>query len=290
MPKTLNIDMTYKEFAADLFWSYDLDPEYPAAAYTIQDDDMRKRFVLGYGYFYHLGCAAAVAEQPSHKFFKACRKGVEAKWPRGRQHRHWRGIQAHKTLDGLELYRTPEKVIDTMLSYKTFPQADKAMAAFPFFGPGTRWKMADMGERILQLPIKFPVEGSSYGIFKGTIGPRTGASFILTGDSKNDITDEQLNSLIYKMMGEFKNMRVPPYQDRAPNIQEIETLFCKYKAHCYGGYPLGDDSFLNLSEPLQVKSDLGTQMALDSFTYLRHLDEVTDYEPYTSMLATNRQK
>jgi len=39
----------------------------------------------------------------------------------------------------------------------------------------------------------------------------------------------------------MKKYKAPPWFDRPLNIQEAETILCKYKSHTHGHYPVGKD-------------------------------------------------
>ena len=43
------------------------------------------------------------------------------------------------------------------------------------------------------------------------------------------------------LLGEFSGFKAPPLSDRAVNIQEVETVLCKWKSHMNGHYPLLND-------------------------------------------------
>jgi hypothetical protein len=40
----------------------------------------------------------------------------------------------------------------------------------------------------------------------------------------------------------FKKFNAPGGTPRPVNVQEVETIFCKYKSHLKGHYPLGKDT------------------------------------------------
>jgi hypothetical protein len=56
--------------------------------------------------------------------------------------------------------------------------------------------------------------------------------------------------------GKFK---APPDFTRPVNVQEIETVFCKYKSPLKGHYPLGKDT-LELHHSLAGWGDLAEQL------------------------------
>ena len=249
----MKVDINYKKFGADLINTFDLDPIYPMAAMSIGDERVMKRFLLAYWCYYDAGVSAYVAEQPSKDFYRIMLHGLGT-WPRGMERRHFRGEQAARALDGLLAYGGPEKVVDAMTQHRTFQGISRAVQAFTGFGPWISWKIADMAERVLQYPIKF--NDANLGIYKD---PRQGAAFILTGDKTYKIADEQLDDVVKFMLVDFQHFKAPPYNDRPVNVQEIETILCKYKAHCYGHYPMGNDSY-HVEKSLNGWGDLSVQM------------------------------
>ena len=250
----LVIDCTYEEFGADLLDTYDLDPIYPMAAMTIQDDEaMLKRFCLAYWCYYDAGVSSYVAEHASKDFYKLMSEGLKD-WPRGMERRHFRGQAAIDSIKGLRNFGTPERVVDYMINGNTFQDISMHVQAFKLFGPWISWKIADMAERVLQIPVDF--SDSNLGIYKD---PRKGAAFIAKVDKEYPITDDELDDVVNMMLDEFHEFSAPPYQDRPVNVQEVETILCKYKAHCYGFYPMGNDSY-HVSKSLDDWGDLAQQM------------------------------
>jgi hypothetical protein len=69
-----------------------------------------------------------------------------------------------------------------------------------------------------------------------------------------------------------ENLLAPPFQDRPINIQEVETVLCKYKAHCYGFYPYGNDT-VHVAKALDGWGDLAQSMlsVLKKFTVYKEL-------------------
>jgi hypothetical protein len=246
------MDVSYYDFGVDLLTSYDLDPIYPMVAIANISEKIMKRWLLAYWCYYHAGVSSRIAE--SNDFYEAMWQGVYQKWPRGMERRYFYGDTAKNALYGLKAYGTPEQVVDRMTQHRTFQDVNKAVQEFSGFGPWIAWKIADMAERVLQIDIDF--SNSELGIYKD---PVKGAAFIEFGDKNYPITTDELNCVVSRLESEFSVYKAPPYQDRPVNIQEVETILCKYKAHCYGFYPFGNDTF-HIAKGLKGWGDLATQM------------------------------
>lgn len=236
------IDMSWQDMGYDMIVTQDLDPIYTILAASDMPEDMLKRWLLAYWCYYHAGVASYVAEGGLHRFYDRMWEGsgiddISKKWPRGMERRYFYGQQAANLLNGLEDYGDPEKVVDVMTCHTDFMSVFTNVKSFTGFGPWMGWKIADMAERVLCYDVDF--SNSEIGIYKD---PVMGAAFILTGDKNYDISADELASVVSDMDSQLSYLKAPPYYDRPVNIQEIETVLCKYKAHCYGFYPLGNDT------------------------------------------------
>ena len=109
----------------------------------------------------------------------------------------------------------------------------------PSFGPWIAFKVADLLERVLGYSIDF--SDCAMGVYDE---PRRSAALILTGDADAPITNEDLTRLMSQMLQKqhLGKALAPPRRDRSVNVQEAETVLCKYKAHVNGHYPLGKDT------------------------------------------------
>jgi len=76
--------------------------------------------------------------------------------------------------------------------------------------------------------------------------PRKGAGLILTGDQEEEITDADLKLVVQELQKKLGHHNAPPWlttrKPRKVNIQEIETVLCKYKSHVNGHYEPGKDT------------------------------------------------
>lgn len=112
------------------------------------------------------------------------------------------------------------------------------------FGPWAAWKMADLAERVLGVPIDF----SEVQFNKIYEYPLKEIMMVASEDEsrwkellRNDDLFQTCMERAMPLFGEALKMKAPPQRDRLVNYQEIETLFCKYHSHAYGHYKPGHD-------------------------------------------------
>lgn len=266
------IDISWQDMGYDMIATQDLDPIYTIAAASNMGDDMLKRWLLAYWCYYHAGVSSYVAEGKPGQFYDRMWEGSGLdggdKWPRGMERRYFYGQQAANLLNGLEGYGGPEKIVNAMTNHYDFQSIASAVEGFTGFGPWMAWKVADMAERVLCYDVDF--SNSEIGIYKD---PVMGAAFILTGDKSYDISSEELASVVDDMESQLSHLKAPPYYDRPINIQEIETVLCKYKAHCYGFYPLGNDTH-HIHKGFEKRDwgDLAEELHNHLYTYASHME------------------
>lgn len=231
------------DFGRALIETRDLDPVYEAVAYAGLSGAERARLCVAYWLFYHLGFSASASEQEGADFWRFLRNAL-AGAPRGAERRHFRGEKAAEALAILSLkYPRPESLVEELFE----PYSDEPLVPFsvvrnralrlPQFGPWIVWKLADMGERCLGIPVDF--SGADLGIYRD---PRQGAALLMHGDWTVPISDDGLAAVVKRMSAALAGLLAPPLDNRRPNVQEVETVLCKFKSHVKGHYPLGKDS------------------------------------------------
>lgn len=252
----------YKAFGRDLLDTFDLDPIYPMLALSTIDANTLKRWLLAYWCYYAAGPSSWVAEQKD--FYAAMLEGM-AYFPRGHERRHFRGHTAVNAINGLKQFGKPEAVVDAMTMHKSVKDVRQAVQQFWGFGPWISWKIADMAERVLNYDVDF--SNTNLYIFKD---PVKGAALVMFGDQEHAITEEELGVVIDKTLAMHRKHLAPPYLDRRLNVQEVETILCKWKSHMNGHYSLGTDSF-EIAEGLKDWGDLASDM-------YKNLKQSTAYE------------
>ena len=56
------------------------------------------------------------------------------------------------------------------------------------------------------------------------------------------ITDSEVREEFAFWVQHWRRRKAPPFHDRPVGVQEVETIFCKWKSHVKGHYPLGKDT------------------------------------------------
>lgn len=190
-------------------------------------------------------------------------------WPRGAERRHFRGANAVGPMSYLkERYKDASAAVLGMMgvpvakalkhfdlpSDMTFKTVSSAVQTHPGFGPWMAFKIADMGERVLGFGVDFsncelgiykdPRQGAAVAYGEASISDPNGlvAEWQQNGEPwKYPITDAELALTVAHYVKVFSKFK-PPGGGRKVNVQEVETIFCKYKSHLKGHYPLGKDT------------------------------------------------
>lgn len=267
--------MSILTFGEALLSTGDLDPVYLAIQNAQLEEPELHRLCLAYWCFYSLGTAAYIAHHGktpkkfwtlmwmaahNDEFYKDLPTYGKADkpWPRGAERRHFRAANATGPIRYLaDNYRDASAVVRAMAlmdephtDYVTFSDVAKVVESHPGFGPWMSFKIADMCERVLNYDVDF--SNCELGIYKD---PRQGAAvgFLelestehLRGVYKLDpwaypISNEELKQTVAHYVKAFKKFS-PPGGGRKVNVQEVETIFCKYKSHLKGHYPMGKDT------------------------------------------------
>lgn len=261
--------MSIEEFGAQLLRTGDLDPVYIAIHKAQLDRPTLHRLVLAYWCFYSLGAAALLASYKKADDYWDVMKEAAAytprdttarPWPRGGERRHYRGYQARASMAEL-VDKYPKGADDavhgfmgvqTTVSGRTYGSVAKAARSHRGFGEWIAFKVADMGDRVLGWDVNF--DDCHLGIYKD---PRQGAALAWyegafdRGEAQDTtwqqtpweypISDRQLEDVVTDYIWRFRKHKAPPNGDRKVNVQEIETIFCKYKSYRKGHYPPGKD-------------------------------------------------
>lgn len=273
MAKCPDNPCSFKYFGDELIKSEDLDPVYVALVKANLGDNALKRMLLAYWCYYSLGTASRIVDAGPDKFYEAMWQAHYEKWPHGFERRYFYGDMAKNTINGLEEFGSPAKVVDKMTMHGTFDELNKAALSFYGFGMWMGWKIGDMAERVLRYDVDF--SNSSLGIYKD---PVMGAALLLYGDKHHSLVDGDLVDCCKWLDEDFAEHKSPPHYDRTFNIQEGETVLCKYKAYYYGQYYVGKD-IKEIAEGLEHAHELGCDLAQHVLACVpKHY--VCDSDPY----------
>jgi hypothetical protein len=249
--------LSYKQFGKILLLTGDLDPVYVMLTNSGLHKDVLARWCLAYWMFYHCGVASKIAAQPSKEFFNKALELFDSGCPRGTERRHFRGAKARKAIRELRKLSDnhPEWIVGFVFGEinnqkarvtrtdrrMSFTDVSRRVLELPQFGPWMAFKVADMGERVLGYDVCF--DDCELSMYKD---PIKGAALVTFGDQEHEMEARHVKKCVTKLIGEFGQLEAPPLVKgkwgRGVNLQEIETILCKYKSHVNGHYPPGKDS------------------------------------------------
>jgi hypothetical protein len=226
------------EFAKPLVTSRDLDPLYVALWEAQLTRKQLCKWLLAYWCYYHAGVSSWASEQSD--FYGAlehiARSGTD--YPRGSERRHFRGELAIRSVAALKERGSAEKIIDWLC---TESKAYTVMARVKLmygFGEWISWKVPDMLERLGMAPIRFEEDDVAL-MFKSSL---EGAQMTYESYCHESTPESPLVWAHRYVLKRLPRMLAPPRFERVLNVQETETIFCKWKSHVGGHYPLGKDS------------------------------------------------
>lgn len=241
-------------FGEHLIVSGDLDPVYLALVDAKLDPTYLKRWMLVYWTFYHCGVASYIADAPTLDAFwdrwRVAALNVEptpfgARWPRGHERRHMRGANAEKCWEAMmgRYGFAPERFVDVCVPGPTSCRdVIKRVRDHVQFGPWIGFKVADMTERVLGIPVDF--KHAEVFIFDD---PKKAALLFWRLSQNQPVgakpRDEArvLELAVHFLTESFSALKAPPRYDRPIGLQEVETVLCKWKSHLNNHYPINND-------------------------------------------------
>lgn len=224
------------EFATLLLVSDDIDPLYNILNGVDFSEYDRDKWLVAYWCFYHAGLACQAVDSKDYwTFMKRVAAGGK-EFPRGTERRHFRGMIAKKSVAYLQhTFIHPTNFMTWLVEAGPSATAvmDRVTEVYGF-GQWIKWKVADMIERLGISPLEFD-ESNLDDMF---ISSRQGA--LKTCETEG--LEQTLLAAHRYVMNEVGDYKAPPLYDRLVNVQETETIFCKWKSHLSGHYPIGKDT------------------------------------------------
>lgn len=252
--------LAIEQFGRHLFESNDLDPIYNALWKINRIENgwgnpQLYRWLLAYWCFYHSGVASYISQFQSQQYWDMMLVAAKneapsptgQRWPRGHERRHFRGGQAIQAISELAArYPSPEWMVEYVAGEGgQYEALANRVQEHRGFGPWISWKVADMTDRVLGLSIDFKEKE----VFMFT--DPTKAALMLwrqrmklpegTRPKDNAAQATIIHAIVEYLQLEFANYKAPPDYRRIVNLQEIETVLCKWKSHMNGHYPLWND-------------------------------------------------
>lgn len=245
-----------EDFGRHLITSGDLDPVYVALKNMPIGPKQRARWLIAYWCFYHCGAASHLSEHGGMDFWRQMMTAaineqetpVGGRWPRGHERRHARGEQGIGMVQDLrERYGSePEKMVLDMEAKAKGGILFKDMASIvkthKLFGPWIAFKVCDMLERVCGAPVNF--DEAAVFMFKD---PMKAAEMLyrerhgITDPNVRVKMDRVVHPIVEHLKSTFTDLKAPPLGDRPIDLQEVETVLCKWKSHMNGHYPLFND-------------------------------------------------
>jgi hypothetical protein len=173
---------------------------------------------------------------------------VGGRWPRGHERRHFRAAIAMDSCTDLQRRYgdMPEDMVSFIVSGGTpltMRIVSERAQQHRGFGPWIGFKIADMIDRVLGVGVDF--DQAAVFMFKDPERAammlweqREAIKYPATAKPKREAI---LNAVAGYLINHFKDHTAPPLSDRPINIQEVETILCKWKSHMNGHYPLYND-------------------------------------------------
>ncbi len=233
------------QFAEELIKTQDLDPVYTILHHAEFPDEKLHRWLVAYWCFYNVGTASVLSEIKDKDFWMVLNDAtVGTVFPRGTERRHFRGENALKSVADLRSRASTA----TELIRSLIPQ-NKSIGALAMmsrvqdwngFGPWIAFKVSDMIERLGLARVEFKPEH----IFNMFDSPRKGAELFYKnhlGTAEEYKGESSWVHVYIELTGHLINYTAPPGFERPINIQEVETVLCKYKSALSGHYNVGKD-------------------------------------------------
>ena len=219
------------------------------------DRDWLRRFLMSYWSCYSVGASWWISQHEGLNFWRWLHTAAQneigpdkvgacdmERWPRARERRHWRGQKCVDSVNSLcKRFPRPE---DAVLSLENLPgrinlrAVELEVTTWPQFGPWIAFKAADMLERVVGVPVEFPNTVTS--MYRD---PKKGAEMAVPF-----IGNVQSQGVTEVLLHAYQDMDAPPGGDRKVNVQEVETVLCKWKSARNGHYHIGADTASHLRE------------------------------------------
>lgn len=225
-------------FGEALLERNDLDPIYGMLNETYLSQEKLYGWLLAYWSFYHSGTASLIVDSPNYwETYKAACESKE--FPRGHERRHFRAKIAYQSyLDLSNKFPNSYWAVESLKSAKTLAEVTERVKTWYGFGDWIAFKVADMLERLAVAPIEFEVD--RVFLFDS---PRKGAQILWTYLKGNDNYPKPVDLANWASDYIVSNISryAPPRYERKINVQEAETILCKWKSYLSGHYKIGED-------------------------------------------------
>lgn len=223
----------------------DHDPLYAALGQWDVKGSRLRRFMLAYWCCYSVGASWWLSQHSGTRFWEQLTIAAHnvkpsplgGRWPRAHERRHWRGDKCVNSVLWLaDRFKHPEEAVLSLEAARSLGDVNRLMD-WPQFGPWIAFKAADMLERVLGTDILFPEELIT--LYKD---PREGAEMAATIMDPQDEAGFGPQDVVSTMLFAYSGIIAPGRPGRGCNIQEVETVLCKWKSARKGHYFIGKDT------------------------------------------------
>jgi hypothetical protein len=234
------------DFGQQLLTTGDLDPVYIVVWNADLEHKQLKRWLLAYWCYYNCGTSCWIADAPTQDQYwqRMADAAASKEYPRGHERRHFRGELSKRSVAWLFSVGV-DRLFDQLCSEPTTTSKETIQRVKTWYGFGDwiAFKVADMLERLGLVKVKFDYE--SLKLFDS---PQEGAERMVDWYLANGLKphgwqpEGRLTTWAVQTIVEaFKRYPAPPDGDRFFNIQEAETVLCKWKSYLNGHYKIGED-------------------------------------------------
>lgn len=272
------------DFGKLLLKSGDLDPVYILLKQTEFTPDQLKRWLIAYWCYYDVGVATYLSEFTGHSFWDKMLEAAKnetsppigGRWKRGKERRHARGAQGLRMVSDLSrLYGgNPEQMVDYIVGgAPSYEETSKRIMSHAQFGPWISFKICDMIDRVLGVKIDF----TNAAVFMFADPKKAAVMFWRESQGFGENVkpkDENLviEQVVEYLAAQFTGFKAPPLSDRAVDLQEIETVLCKWKSHRNKHYPPLND-LIEIADSLRPWVEAENATAAMMFSVLRKLQK-----------------
>lgn len=288
--------LSVNEFGRALVVTGDLDPIYLMLEGAQLDRAALQRWCLAYWMFYHAGVASHLSEMEGSDFWESVEAGLHqdpfddgntnllhnrapaavgllssGQFPRGTERRHFRGKAADQSVAYLvkRFGRNEPEMPASSLDFRhnhsfgkvlQYTAVARYVQEWRGFGPWIAFKVADMLDAVLGVPVNFedgfpgnifedPAKGAVWAQLVGGLsykGREWTRDELLTKYEDTSTRERRayVEPVFRQLLGDFKRAKltIPHRPGQDLRIQEVETVLCKWKSHINGHYEVGKDT------------------------------------------------
>lgn len=213
----------------------DLDPVYVLVYNSKLTGKKLHEWLLAYWCFYHVGTASWILDQSD--YWKAMETAAGSKeYLRSSERRHYRGGQALRSVAWLKELGVQKLFSPLVGKNLTAPQCIELVKKWKGFGQWISFKVADMLGRLGVSKIKFDSETAMYE------SPLNGAKLLWSIENEGIEEPENVGEWAFgRLAKKLGYLKAPPRFERNLDVEEYETILCKYKSYMGGHYHVTED-------------------------------------------------